>query len=130
MNRLQQTLATTLLSLPLMALPVMARAHSVATHTSPANGAVLTVAPAEFQITLNEAARLTRLTLQKMGDKAPQDIGPLPTGNVQYIAVPAPKLGPGSYVLRYRTLSGDSHIMPGAVKFTIAAGAKAATAGK
>jgi methionine-rich copper-binding protein CopC len=118
------------LSLTVAALPLLAAAHSVATHTSPANGSVLTIAPTEIQITLNEAARLTKLTLQKAGDAKAQDLGPLPKGTQQLLTVPAPKLAAGSYVLRYRTLSGDNHIMPGVIKFTVAAAAKATTPGK
>jgi methionine-rich copper-binding protein CopC len=36
------------------------------------------------------------------------------------ISIVAPALGPGSYELRYRVLSADSHIMSGSVHFTIA----------
>jgi methionine-rich copper-binding protein CopC len=111
-------------------LPIAASAHSVATHTSPANGSVLTVAPTEFQITLNEAARLTKLTLQKAGDAKAQELGPLPKDPQQFIAIAAPKLGAGGYILRYRTVSSDNHIMPGVIKFTIAGSAKVATPGK
>jgi methionine-rich copper-binding protein CopC len=119
-----------ILGLIVPALPFVAAAHSVATHSSPANGSVLTVAPTEIQITLNEAARLTKLTLQKAGDAKAQDLGPLPKAAQQFITVPAPKLSAGGYILRYRTLSGDNHIMPGVIKFTIAGAAKAATPGK
>jgi methionine-rich copper-binding protein CopC len=116
--------------LAIAVIPFVAVAHTVATHTSPANGSVLTAAPTEFQITLNEAARLTQLTLQKTGDSKAQVLGPLPKDPQQFIAIPAPKLGAGGYILRYRTLSGDNHIMPGVIKFTIAGTAKAATPGK
>jgi methionine-rich copper-binding protein CopC len=112
------------------AVPFVAAAHTVATHTSPANGSVLTVAPTEFQITLSEAARLTKLTLQKAGDAKARDLGPLPKDAQQFVTVPAPRLSAGGYILRYRTVSGDNHIMPGVIKFTIAGAAKAAAPGK
>jgi methionine-rich copper-binding protein CopC len=115
------------IGLAIAAMPLMASAHSVATHTSPANGSVLTIAPTEFQITLNEAARLTKLTLQKAGDAKAQELGPLPKNPQKFITIPVPKLGVGGYILRYRTVSADDHIMPGVIKFTIAG---AATPGK
>jgi copper transport protein len=115
------------IGLAIAAMPLMASAHSVATHTSLANGSVLTIAPTEFQITLNEAARLTKLTLQKAGDAKAQELGPLPKNPQKFITIPVPKLGVGGYILRYRTVSADDHIMPGVIKFTIAG---AATPGK
>ena len=118
------------LSLVLMALPLAAAAHAYVTRSSPANGSELATAPAEFSLTLNEAALVTRLTLQKSGESAQQPLGPLPKGQVQTVSLPAPKLGPGSYALHYRTLSGDGHIMSGVVKFSITGNGKASVPGK
>jgi methionine-rich copper-binding protein CopC len=81
---------------------------------------VLKVGPVEFVLKFNEAAKLAKATLQKTGDPKANDIGPLPADAQLTVKLPAPKLGPGEYLLRYRALSDDGHIAPGVVKFTIA----------
>ena len=99
--------------------PLLAAAHSTATFTTPANGAVLKAAPAEFMLMFNEASKVTKLTLQKKGDAEEQKLGPVSGDATQHFSIAAPKLGPGEYTLRYRTISLDNHIMSGTVKFTI-----------
>jgi methionine-rich copper-binding protein CopC len=109
-----------LTTLATLMLPLLAAAHSTATFTTPANGATLKVAPTEFVLMFNEAAKLARVTLQKTGDMEQKDIGPLPAGAAQHVAIPAPKLGAGEYTLRYRAVGSDGHVVPGVVKFSIA----------
>jgi methionine-rich copper-binding protein CopC len=109
-----------LLALTALLLPLLATAHTTATSTMPANGATLKVAPTEFMLMFNEAARLATLTLQKTGDMEAKDLGPLPTQATQHIAIPAPKLAAGEYTLRYRAVGADGHVVPGVVKFSIA----------
>lgn len=101
-------------------LPLCAAAHSHATSTTPADGAVLKAAPTEFVINLNEAAKLTKVTLQKTGEPDAKAVGPLPNDAQQHIRIPAPKLAAGEYTLRYRALGDDGHVVPGTLKFTIA----------
>jgi methionine-rich copper-binding protein CopC len=109
----------TLLALAALALPLAASAHSTATFTTPAKDSVLKEAPTEFVLQFNEAAKLAKVTVQKTGDLKATDIGPLPADAQQYVKLPAPKLGPGEYLLRYRAIGVDGHIVPGVVKFTI-----------
>jgi len=104
--------------------PLLAMAHSTLKQSAPANGAVLKTAPAEFMLMFNGAAKVTKLTLQKKGDAEEQKLGPLPSDAAQHFAIAAPKLGPGEYTLRYRSVSADNHIMSGTVKFSINAAAK------
>lgn len=104
--------------------PLLTLAHSTTASTTPANGAVLKAAPAEFMLMFNAASKVTKLTLQKKGDAEEQKLGPLSGDATQHFAIAAPKLGPGEYTLRYRTVSTDNHIMSGTVKFSISAAAK------
>lgn len=110
-----------LLSLVLLVLaPVASDAHSTATVTSPINGAVLTTPPAQFSVTLTEAGKLVQFTLQRAGESAARDLGPLPAQAAQHFQIKAPAaLTPGKYTLRYRTISLDGHVAPGVIKFTI-----------
>jgi methionine-rich copper-binding protein CopC len=109
-----------LFALTALLLPLLAAAHSTATSTMPANGAVLKVAPTEFMLMFNEAAKLAKVTLQKTGDIEQKDVGPLPAAAAKHIMIPAPKLGAGEYTLRYRAVGDDGHVVPGVVKFSIA----------
>jgi methionine-rich copper-binding protein CopC len=99
-------------------LPLSAAAHAHLVQASPADGSVLTRAPPDFRLQLNEPARLTALSLQK-DDELPHKIGGLPTTASAQWVIPAPTLAPGSYTLSYRLLSHDSHIMSGSIKFRI-----------
>jgi methionine-rich copper-binding protein CopC len=110
----------TLIALAALVAPLLAAAHSTATMTAPKNGEVLKTAPTEFMLMFNEPAKLAKATLQKTGEPAAKDVGPLPSEAVQHVMIPAPKLGAGEYTLRYRAVGPDGHVMPGSVKFTIA----------
>jgi methionine-rich copper-binding protein CopC len=104
--------------------PLLAAAHTKLTETAPANGSVVKVAPDQIMLMFSEAANLTKLTIQKAGDKAVQKLGPLPKDAAAHFMIAAPKLGPGSYTLSYRALSDDNHVASGTVTFTIATDAK------
>ena len=101
-------------------LPLLAIAHAMATATTPANGETLKKAPTEFTLTFNEPATLSRVTLQKTGEMDAKEISQVPTVAAERVTLPAPKLSPGEYTLRYRAAGPDGHVMPGTVKFTIA----------
>jgi methionine-rich copper-binding protein CopC len=71
-------------------------------------------------LNFSEAARLTALSIQK--DEEPkQNLKPLPTTAAQQISVPLPPLTPGTYLVNWRVLSEDGHMMAGALHFTLAA---------
>jgi copper transport protein len=101
--------------------PLLAAAHAHLLQAQPAEGSVVTSAPAQFTLQFSEAARLTALSIQKRGDSQAQPIEPLPAAASAQLVVPAPRLGPGVYELRYRVISADSHVMAGSVHFTVAA---------
>lgn len=101
-------------------LPLVAAAHAHLEAAQPADGSVITAAPDKFVLSFSEPAQLTSLSLLKTGVSEPQKIAALPSAMSAQISIVAPALGPGSYELRYRVLSADSHIMSGSVHFTIA----------
>lgn len=106
----------------LAALPPLAQAHAHLKQTVPADGSVVHGAPDTFSLSFSEAAHLTALSLQKQGDAAPRKIAPLPRDASQDFKVPAPKLTPGRYTLRYRVIAADDgHVSAGLITFSVAA---------
>lgn len=103
--------------LALLIFGVTAGAHSHATKTVPAEGSVITASPPNIVLNFSDPARLTALSIQK-GNDEPQKLGPLPTEAAKQISVPAPQLAPGSYVVNWRIVSGDNHVMSGKISFT------------
>jgi methionine-rich copper-binding protein CopC len=106
--------------LALVTFAVTAGAHAHLKKSSPADGAVITASPSNLVLNFSEAARLTALSIQK--DSEPKkDLKPLPTTAAQQISVPLPPLTPGTYLVSWRAVSDDGHVMPGTLHFTLAA---------
>jgi methionine-rich copper-binding protein CopC len=104
----------------LMGCCALAFAHAKLVKSDPAEGATVKAAPTKFVLTFGEPAKLTMLTLQKDAQPA-KKIGPLPADSSAEISVPAPKLEPGKYVLAWRVVGSDGHVLPGKVTFTVGA---------
>lgn len=66
----------------------------------------------------SEAARVTALSIQK-GDETKQKLGPLPAQPSARVSVPVPRLAAGQYVVSYRVVSSDNHVMSGNIRFTV-----------
>jgi copper transport protein len=106
-------------ALALLACGAAAVAHTHLTKSVPADGSTVTVSPPKFVLTFAEPARLTAMSIQK--DSAPaKKLAPLPAAAAGEIAVTAPQLAAGKYVLTWRALSDDGHVMPGKISFTVA----------
>lgn len=102
-------------------LPLLAQAHVHLEQSTPANGSVVTVAPASFMLTFSESARLTALSIQKAGDTAIQKIGALPKVASEHFTIPAPRLAPAVYTLSFRALDPeDNHVSMGKITFRYA----------
>jgi copper transport protein len=102
----------------LMACSALAFAHTHLVKAEPADGSTVTVAPPKFVLTFAEPAKLTALSLQKDPEPA-KKVGPLPTTPAAEISIPAPRMAPGKYVLSWRAVSDDGHVMPGKLTFTV-----------
>jgi methionine-rich copper-binding protein CopC len=103
----------------------VAMAHAHLEKAVPADGGVVNAAPANVVLTFSEPARLTACWIQK-GDGDKQKITGLATTAAQQITVPVPALEAGSYVLSWRVVGDDGHIVPGQIHFTIAPAGTAA----
>ncbi len=98
--------------------PRLAGAHAHLVEATPANDSVLVQPPASFMLLFNEATRLTVLSLQKDAEPPRRIAGLQGPPSARWL-IPAPPLAPGNYVLSYRVLSEDGHIMSGSIMFRI-----------
>jgi methionine-rich copper-binding protein CopC len=104
------------LVLSLVATAALAHAHLK--KSVPSDGGVMDTSPANVVLSFSEPAHLTACWLQK-GDGPKQKIDGLPTTHASDISVPLPKLDPGSYVLSWKVVGDDTHIVPGQIHFTV-----------
>jgi methionine-rich copper-binding protein CopC len=102
-----------------------ALAHAHLQKAVPADGGVVSASPANVILTFSEPARLTACWIQK-GDAPKQKITGLATTPAQQISVPVPSLEAGTYVLSWRVVGDDGHVLPGQIHFTVSAGGPAA----
>ena len=101
-----------------LAFTGVANAHTHLEKATPADGSTVASAPTEYVLTFEEAARLTALTIQNDGG-AEQKIAALPKAAAAVLKVPAAHLENGHYVLRWRVVGDDGHVMTGKIGFTV-----------
>jgi methionine-rich copper-binding protein CopC len=94
-----------------------ALAHAHLTDSSPVDGSQMLEGPAALVLTFSEAVQLTALSIQRTGG-TPQKLA-LPEQVAARISVALPRLPGGAYVVRWRTLGSDGHVVPGQLRFTI-----------
>jgi copper transport protein len=104
----------------LLLLPGVAGAHAHLLKSTPAEGATLNQAPKSVQLQLSEAAQLTAASLQREGAAKTELPHPIVAAAKQ-IEVPLPGLAAGHYVLAWRALSADGHVMSGTLHFSVGA---------
>jgi methionine-rich copper-binding protein CopC len=109
-----------LVGVTLLACATVAHAHAHLTSSVPADASTLDTAPPGLVLNFSQAALLTAAAIQKAG-AAPQSLTPLPTSAALQVRFALPALESGAYVVSWRALSADGHIMPGTIHFTIAA---------
>jgi copper transport protein len=107
-----------LAGLALSLAATVALAHARLVKAVPADGGVLDTAPANILLSFSEPAHLTVCWIQK-GDGPKQKIEGLSATASADISVPLPKLDPGTYVLSWKVVGDDTHILPGQIRFTI-----------
>jgi methionine-rich copper-binding protein CopC len=96
----------------------VALAHAHLKKAVPADRGVVETSPANVVLSFSEPAHLTACWIQK-GDGPKQKIDGLPTAPAADITVPLPKLDPGTYVLSWKVVGDDTHIVPGQIHFTV-----------
>ena len=104
----------------LVAIAGAAQAHTHLESATPADNAVLASAPTKVTLRFSEPTRLTALTIQREGEKAPERIEGLPMEPSTELSAPLSPLGAGKYTLDWRALGADNHVMSGKLRFTVA----------
>ncbi len=84
----------------------------------PREASHLAAAPASVTLKFSEAARLTALWIGKAGGER-QRLTPLPAEADQRVTVALPKLTPGDYIISWRVVGADGHVVPGRIRFTL-----------
>jgi methionine-rich copper-binding protein CopC len=111
---------TSAIGAALLFASAFAQAHSHLQSSKPAEGSVVNAAPTAIELNFSEAVTLTALSIQK-GDEKSQSLAPPSDKPTQKISIAVPPLSPGKYVVNYRAVSDDNHVMPGALHFTVGA---------
>jgi len=114
-SKMKRTLTLTLM-MSVSTLGV-AYAHAHLEKAIPADGSVLSAAPKQLMLHFSEATQITALTIQK-GEESKQTLSP-PTEPTAMVAVALPKLSVGRYVVNYRAMGDDNHIVNGEIHFTV-----------
>ena len=112
-------LALVAIFLPLVAAP-LALAHTAVRETSITDNATLSAAPENFTVTFSAATGLANVTLTNAAGQELALAYTPPHAMATSFTIPLPTLTPGAYTLSWRTMAHDGHVMPGAVRFTVA----------
>lgn len=124
MRRLLPILA----ALVLLAMPSLALGHAQLIRSTPQAESPGNASPAAVRMEFSEAVTLLKPTdmevVNENGESVTAGAAKVTTDNVRAVEVPlAPELPDGTYTVRYRVVSADSHIIPGAYAFGVGPGA-------
>jgi methionine-rich copper-binding protein CopC len=110
-----------LLSAAVLMFAGVAQAHTHLEKAMPADNSVLASSPSQIMLHFSTATRLTALSIQKEGDKEAKSITALPKEPSAALSVPVAALAPGKYVVNWRVVGSDNHVMSGVLHFTVTA---------
>jgi methionine-rich copper-binding protein CopC len=106
------------IALAALSISGLAAAHAHLHSSSPANHSTLSVAPKTITLEFQEPVHLTALAI-KYGDGETHKLVPLPAAPSTTFAMPLPALDAGSYVVTWRALSDDGHVMSATIQFAV-----------
>lgn len=104
-----------------LALSGIAQAHTHLKSSTPADKAVLSTPPTRIMLHFSEPTRLTALSIEKEGSKEQQVLSVFPKEPSADVSVPTDSLTPGKYVVKWRAIGADNHVMSGSLQFTVSA---------
>ena len=119
----------------LITLPLVANAHSPLSSSSPQDGETLDAPPAEIVMDFKSPAMLIKVELKKANNKqgnsflgglfGGDDGESVPLGESFLMSVnkrqiiPMPSLGEGDYLLSWRAMGEDGHVIKGELTFKV-----------
>ncbi|WP_428098227.1 copper resistance CopC family protein [Candidatus Rariloculus sp.] len=100
-----------------------AQAHTRLVESTPADAAVV-VAPAEIVLSFSEAVTLTAVSVSPESASVGaghQDLRLPAERTSEAFSLEAPSLEPGEYVVSWRAVGADTHVVTGEFRFTVSA---------
>ena len=119
----------------LIIIPIAANAHSPLSSSSPQDGETLDAPPIEIVMDFKSPAKLIKVELKKSNDKQGNsflgglfegdDSEPVSLGESFLMSlnkrqiIPIPPLGAGDYLLSWRAMGEDGHVIRGELTFKV-----------
>jgi copper transport protein len=94
-----------------------AYAHTQLSSSTPADEAVVHTSPEAITLKFSEPVRLMSLSLE--GATGKHDLRPLPSSASAEFSIEAPSLADGRYVVAWRAMSADTHVVTGQFGFAV-----------
>lgn len=114
MKAIQKVIVASALSV-LLSAP--AYSHTRLSASVPADEVTLDKAPEEIALTFSTAVRLTAVAIEI--DSESHSLGVDSKDPATDFLVALPELVPGEYVVQWRAMSEDTHVVSGEIRFTI-----------
>jgi methionine-rich copper-binding protein CopC len=105
-----------------LAVPAAARAHAFLVKSAPSARATLVRAPDRVQLWFNERLEPAYSSISlwnAAGAKVDGGSGGVSAEDPRRLDLTVPALAPGRYVVRFRVLSVDGHVVESSVPFTV-----------
>ena len=99
---------------------ITAGAHTALSGSQPANEEVVAVAPDEIVLTFSAEVRLLAMSLQSDTEGHEIELGVLPSETRREFTIAIPGLSSGDYVVSWRVVGADTHVVSGDVHFAVA----------
>jgi methionine-rich copper-binding protein CopC len=96
-----------------------AQAHTVLSSSVPAENSVEATTPKNITLKFSTEVRLTGLSVED-GNGKPVDLGATPTTMQQEFAIPTSEISTGTYLVKWRAVGADMHIVSGEFQFVVA----------
>jgi methionine-rich copper-binding protein CopC len=106
----------------LLLVPVSGWSHAALVRSSPARRAVLSQSPEQVQLWFNEAVepRFSTVSVSDgAGTRVDLENAAVASDDPKRLSVGLRPLRPGRYIIRFRVLSVDGHVVAGEVRFEI-----------
>lgn len=124
MPKFTRTNLNSLLVLAALMSPLPAMAHAILVKSQPAKDEVVTESPKQIDLWFNDAVRSEYKALAVIDSSGKRldnhDVGQSLTNGANIYAT-VPTLPPGTYTVRYRVVSEDTHIVTGKFQFSVKA---------
>lgn len=106
------------LTLAFMMLPTLALAHTALKTSTPADGAMVAIAPAKIDLQFSEAVRLIRIEITANGKTLETAFKPAAEPVATY-AIDTPDMVDGNYTVNWAAIGHDGHTVANSFSFTV-----------